>query len=94
MVLIATLVFWSYLLDFLSFRLPAVRRFTSAQRVCLVRDGKMIRRNMRREFITDEELAAKIRQEGVDDIAQVKRMYLEGDGEISLIKQETSELPQ
>jgi uncharacterized membrane protein YcaP (DUF421 family) len=94
MVLITTLVFWSYLLDFLSFHFPAVQRFTAAHRICLVRDGKMIRRNMRREFITDEELAAKIRQEGVDDIAQVKRMYLEGDGEISLIKHETSESPQ
>lgn len=94
MVLIATLVFWSYLLDFLSFRFPAVRRFTSAQRICLVRDGKMLRRNMRREFITEEELSAKIRQEGVDDIARVKRMYLEGDGEISLIKQEGSRPPQ
>jgi uncharacterized membrane protein YcaP (DUF421 family) len=91
MVLIATLVFWSYLLDFLSFHVPAVRRFTSAPRVCLVRDGRMLRRNMRREFITDQELAAKIRQEGVDDIALVKRMYLEGDGEISLIKQEAGE---
>lgn len=94
MVLISTLVFWSYLLDYLSFQLPAVRRFTSAQRVCLVRDGKMIRRNMRREFITDEELSSKIRQEGVDDIALVKRMYLEGDGEISLIKHESGETPK
>jgi len=42
----------------------------------------------------EEELSAKIRQEGVDDIARVKRMYLEGDGEISLIKQETSTPPQ
>jgi len=91
MVLISTLVFWSYLLDFLSYRFPTVRAFTSAPRVCLVRDGKFLRRNLRREFITDEELAAKIRQEGVESMAQVKRMYLEGDGEISLIKQEISE---
>ncbi|MNG27147.1 hypothetical protein D3C84_1122340 [compost metagenome] len=54
----------------------------------------MLRRNMRREFITDEELSAKIRQEGIDDIARVKHMYLEGDGEISLIKQEGSKPPQ
>lgn len=72
----------------------AIQRFTSAHRVCLVRDGKMLRRNMRREFITDEELGAKIRQEGVDDIVLVKRMYLEGDGEISLNKQESSETPR
>ena len=88
MVLIATLVFWSYSLDVMSFHFPAVRRLTSAPRLCLVRDGKRLRKNMRREFITDEELDAKMRQEGVDDIASVKRMYLEGDGEMSLIRQE------
>jgi uncharacterized membrane protein YcaP (DUF421 family) len=88
MVLIGTLVFWSYMLDFMSFQFPVMRRFTSAPRLCLVRDGKFLRRNMRREFITDEELNAKIRQEGVEDIATVKRMYLEADGEISLIRQD------
>lgn len=86
MVLIGTLVFWSYMLDFLSFQFPVIQRFTSAPRLCLVRDGKMLRRNMRREFITDEELNAKIRHEGVDDLATVKRMYLEADGEMSLIR--------
>jgi uncharacterized membrane protein YcaP (DUF421 family) len=87
MVLIATLVFWSYLLDFMSFQFPFIQRLTSAPRLCLVRDGKLLRRNMRRELITDEELHAKIRQEGVEDIATVKRMYLEADGEMSLIRQ-------
>jgi uncharacterized membrane protein YcaP (DUF421 family) len=89
MVLIATLVFCSYALDFMSFRFPAIQRLTAARRLCLVRDGKMLRRNMRRELITDQELGAKIRQEGVEDIAMVKWMYLEADGEMSLIRQET-----
>jgi uncharacterized membrane protein YcaP (DUF421 family) len=88
MVLIGTLVFWSYTLDFMSFRFPAIQRFTSPPRLCLIRDGRRLRRNMRREFITDEELNAKIRQEGLEDIATVKRMYLEADGEMSLIRQE------
>lgn len=86
MVLLATLVFWSYMLDLMSFRFPLAQRFTSAPRLCLVRDGKLMRRNMRRELITDEELHAKIRQEGVEDIAAVKRMYLEADSEMSLIR--------
>ena len=88
MVLIATLVFWSYMLDFMSFKFPLVARFTSAPRMCLVRDGKLQRRNMRRELITDEELNAKIRHEGVDNLADVKRMYLEADGEMSLIRRD------
>ena len=88
MVLIATLVFWSYMLDLMSFKFPLVARFTSAPRMCLVRDGKLQRRNMRRELITDEELNARIRHEGVDDLADVKRMYLEADGEMSLIRRD------
>ncbi len=88
MVLIATIIFWSYMLDFMSFRFSVVRRFTAAPRLCLVRDGRMQRKNMRREFITDDELNAKIRREGVEDIASVKLMYLEADGEISVIRQD------
>ena len=90
MVLIGTLVFWSYMLDFMSFQFPVIQRFTSAPRLCLVRDGKLLRKNMRREFITDEELNAKIRHEGVEDIATVKRMYLETDGEMSVIRNDES----
>lgn len=86
MVLIDTLVFWSYMLDFVSFQFPFIQRFTSAPRLCLVRDGKLLRKNMRREFITDDELNAKVRHEGIEDIASVKRMYLEADGEMSLIR--------
>ena len=89
MVLIATLVFWSYMLDFMSFQFPFIQRLTAAPRLCLVRDGKMLRRNMRREWITDQELSAKIRLEGVEDISTVKRMYLEADGEMSLIRMDT-----
>lgn len=91
MVLIGTLVFWSYLLDYLSYRFPVFQRFSAAPRLCLVQDGKLLRRNMRRELITEEELKAKIRQEGIEDLAKVKRMYLEADGEMSLIRKDTQE---
>ena len=85
MVLIGTLVFWSYMLDYVSFQFPVIQRFTSALRLGLVRDGKLLRRNMRREFITHEELNAKSRHEGVEDVATFKRMDLASDGEMSLI---------
>jgi uncharacterized membrane protein YcaP (DUF421 family) len=85
-VLIGALLFWSCMLDFVSRHVPLIQRLTSAPRVCLVRHGKLLRRNMRRQFITDEELNAKIRHEGVADIANVKCMYLETDGQISLVR--------
>ena len=41
---------------------------------------------MRREFISDAELMSKVREEGLEDLSGVKLMYLESDGEISLIR--------
>lgn len=41
--LIGTLVFWSFMLDFMSYRFPVIQRFTAASRLCLVRDGKLQR---------------------------------------------------
>jgi len=85
-VLISTLVFWNALLDILSWRFPAVEKLVVSGKLTLVRDGRMLRRNMRREYISVEEVKSKLREHGIDDLADVKRMYLEGDGEISVIK--------
>ncbi len=85
-VLISTLVFWNVLIDWATYRFPAVERLFAAQRLCLVRDGRRNRRNMRREFISNAELMSKVREEGLEDLSRVKLMYLESDGEISLIR--------
>ena len=84
-VLISTLVFWNVLIDWASWRFPAVEKLLASRRLLLVRDGKCQRRNMRREFITDAELLCKVREQGLEDLSKVKCMYLEADGEISLI---------
>jgi uncharacterized membrane protein YcaP (DUF421 family) len=43
-------------------------------------------RNLRREHITLQELREKLREQGVEDLAEVKAAYLEGDGQISVIR--------
>ena len=73
-------------IDFASSRFPVGGRFTVAPRMCLVRDGKLLQKNIRRELVADDELFAKIRQEGVEHVAMVKLMYLEADGEMGLIR--------
>ena len=50
------------------------------------RNGRLIRRNMRAQFITEKELHTKRRENGVESLAAVKVMYLEPDGEVSVIK--------
>ncbi len=86
LVLVTTLIGWNVLLDWLAYRWPAVRRFVEPTTLPLVRDGRLLRRNMRREFITEEELWARLREQGVEDLAQVKAAYLEPDGNVSVIR--------
>jgi len=85
-ILVATIVFWNWLLDALSYRVPAVRRFATPRRLVLVSHGVPQRRNLRREYITLEELNEKLREHGIEKMADVKAAYLEGDGQISVIR--------
>src|SRR5262245_40264611 len=85
-VLVLTIVGWNWLLDVLSWRFPIVRRFATPGRLPLVRDGVALRRNMRREYITMQELREKLREQGLERFDQVKAAWLEGDGQISIIR--------
>jgi uncharacterized membrane protein YcaP (DUF421 family) len=84
-ILIATLVGWNYLLNVLSFHVPFIERLVSAAPLPVVRDGQLLRRNMRREFLTEEELMSHLRMEGFEEVSQVKKAYIEGEGEIAVI---------
>jgi len=86
MLLVATLLFWNWLLDFTSFRFRAVRRLVEPPPLPLVRGGKMLHRNMRREFITEEELMTALRQKGVKELSEVEEVFMESDGNFSVIK--------
>src|SRR5688572_14849120 len=85
--LIATLPLmgWNYLLNFLSFYVPFIERLVSAPPLQVIRNGELLRRNMRREFLTEEELMHHLRHLGVEQIKDVKAAYIEGEGQITLI---------
>ncbi|OZI19562.1 hypothetical protein CAL26_18310 [Bordetella genomosp. 9] len=86
MLLVATIVFWSVFIDRVAYTWPATRPFLQPGKLCLVRDGQVQMRTMRRESITVEDLESELRQKGVEDVAQVKLAYLEPDGSISVIR--------
>lgn len=86
MLLVGTIVFWNYAIDWLGFHFPLFRRLTRPPPLPLIRDGRMLPRNMRQEMITREELMSQLRQQGVADPAEVKEAFIEGDGRVSVIK--------
>ena len=85
-VLVGTIVFWNYMLDLLAYRWKALRRFLEPPPLLLVRDGQLLRQNMRRELVTEDELLAQLRQQGVDKLQQVKRAFMESDGSVTVIQ--------
>lgn len=82
---VATIFFWTVLADRVSYYVPAIDRLLEPERVCLVRDGRLDRAGMRREYITRGELMEQLRLQGVGSLHTVKRAYLEASGEISVI---------
>lgn len=85
-VLIGTIIGWSMLLNYLSFRFAPIRRFVLPRPVCLVKDGVRQERNLRSELITEEELREMLREHEIEDVADVRRAYLEPDGQVTVIR--------
>jgi len=81
----ATVVAWSVTTDRLCFWFPAISRFIEPTRICLVKNGQVQRRNMRREFITDDELQEQLHRNGLMAITDVNMAYLEPNGEITVV---------
>lgn len=87
-VVVLTIIFWNFLLNWLGFYIPFVDRLRTPPPLMVVREGKMLHRNMRREFLTETELRAQLREQGVVNISKVKAAFLEGDGNISVVTYE------
>jgi len=85
-VLVATLVGWNVLMDWAAFRFDALARVMEAPPLLLIHRGRIVHRNLRREFLKVEELQAELRKQGVDDISRVRAAYMESDGHISVLK--------
>jgi uncharacterized membrane protein YcaP (DUF421 family) len=62
--------------------------------VRLVQNGRYLRRNMRRELVTVDDLNAKLRGFGIDDVRDVARATLESDGEITVVPRKVRGRPK
>jgi uncharacterized membrane protein YcaP (DUF421 family) len=89
--LVLTIVFWDIFLNWLSYHFKIFERLLAPAPLLLIDKGKMNRKNMRSQFITEEELRGQLRQQGVSDIAEVKHAHLEANGEISVVKTDSSD---
>ncbi len=75
----------NYLLVRFLFRHPRVEQLLEGEPEVLIRDGRVVPEVLARELITEPELLAAIRRQGVAEIADVALAVLETNGTISVV---------
>jgi uncharacterized membrane protein YcaP (DUF421 family) len=86
LILCGTLIAWNYLFDWLAYRYPTFQKMLEPDPLPVVRNGRMVRRNMRSEFITPDELLSQLRKQEIHDLSEVKLAYIEPDGGLSVVR--------
>lgn len=86
MILVTTIIGWNVLFDWAAFRFPRVGKLVEPAPLALVDHGRINRRNLREEFLSEDELMSKLREQGVEHVEEVKRATMESDGAVSVIR--------
>lgn len=84
--LAGTLFFWNFLLDWLGYKFLFFGRILRPAPKLLISNAQILYRNMRQTKITESELWSQLREAGIDDLKQVKQAFMEGNGHISVIR--------
>ena len=83
---ISTIGFWVAVLGWLTWRWDGARRVVEGVPLVLVRDGQPVDAALAAERMPLAEVMEAARQEGVDDLADVRLAVLEVNGRISIIQ--------
>jgi len=86
----STVALMTVAVSYSTFRFPRLRPLLEGEPVIVVQDGKPIDRNLRRNRITHEELAAAARRQQFSALEDVKWAVLETSGQISFVPRSRS----
>lgn len=92
--LVLTIIFWSYALNWLGYKFSAFERLIQPRPLKLVEHGEMLRRNLKQELITEDELISQLRVQGINELSEVEEAYMESDGRVSAIQYQQEHHPQ
>ncbi len=81
----AVLIFLQLAVTWLSVRSPAVRSLVKAEPTLLVHKGELLRGAMKRERVTEDEVLAALRSQGVAAVEDVESVVLETESSFSVV---------
>ena len=82
---IGTFAFWVTLLDWLTWRSERARRVVDGTPLVIIENGRPVEQTLKLELLPWDEVLESARQNGIDDIANVRLAVLETSGKISFI---------
>ena len=91
LLLVAVIVGWALALDWLGYHYKPIQNLVHPPPLPLVENGQLLRQNMRSELVTLDELMTHVRAAGLEDVGQVKRAFVEGNGEVTIIPMDGSD---
>jgi uncharacterized membrane protein YcaP (DUF421 family) len=87
---VGVFAFMTLAVSFLGFHFVRLRPVIDPEPLILLEDGKLIEKNLRKERITPEEVAAEARVQQIPSLDAVQWAVLETGGRISFIKKQRS----
>lgn len=82
---IATLVALEIGMSILSMKSIRMRSFISGRPTVLIRNGKIVRKELKKSRVTVDEVVEEMRIKGVTDLSMIQYAIMETNGQISLI---------
>lgn len=87
---IFTFAFWTVLLGWLAYAFPALRKLLEDEPRVIIRNGQLLKANLRRDRMTIEEVESEMRLAGIATVGEVDWAILEPNGKISFIGKQDS----
>ncbi len=87
LILITTIVLWDFFFDWLGFKSVMFGRILEPKPLLMIENGKVLKMNLEKEFMSEDELMSQLRQQGLENADSVKKCYLESNGHFSVILQ-------
>jgi len=73
-------------LSFANLFYPKLEQVTQGVATLLVKDGRVLRNNLRKERVTVSDLTMALREKEVENVSEVQEAWLEPNGKVSVLK--------
>lgn len=90
---ILTILIAQIIISFIVFRSNRARKTISGSPVTMIKEGRIIEKNLRRELFTLNDLVEAVRMEGYSDLSEVQEAILETNGELSVYGYDSEPVP-